>query len=119
LVKGVCGEGYKKQVIELNRLCLRYNRKNEASFLVAKSLSLLPKPKIVVSYADTAQGHQGVIYQATNFLFTGTTKPRTDIDTGEKHSRHYEGIKDYSKRKFRSAKLSNRVSQATCSCSRS
>lgn len=104
LVKGVCGEEYKKNVIELNRLVLKYNRKNEASFLVSRALKLLPRPKIVVSYADTAQNHLGVVYQACNFFFTGTTKPRTDIDTGEKHSRHYEGIKDYSKRKNRSAK---------------
>jgi len=104
LVKGVCGEEYKGMVVELNRLVLKYNRKNEASFLVSRALALLPKPKIVVSYADTAQDHTGIIYQATNFLFTGTTKPRTDIDTGEKHSRHYEGITDYSKRKPRSAK---------------
>jgi hypothetical protein len=104
LVKGVCGEEYGKDVIELNRLVLVHNRKNEASYFVSKCLSLLPRPKVVVSYADTAQKHVGIVYQATNFLFTGTTKPRTDIDTGEKHSRHYEGIKDYSKRKFRSAK---------------
>jgi hypothetical protein len=104
LVKGVCGGQFKKEVIELNRLVLKYNRKNEASFLVAKSLALLPKPRVVISYADTAQGHTGIVYQATNFLFTGTSKPRTDIDTGEKHSRHYEGITDYSKRKPRSAK---------------
>ena len=104
LVKGVCGEEYSKYVIELNRLVLVHNRKNEASYFVSKCLSMLPTPKVVVSYADTAQNHIGIIYQATNFIFTGTTKPRTDIDTGEKHSRHYEGIKDYSKRKFRSAK---------------
>lgn len=104
LVKGVCGGEYKKEVIELNRLVLKYNRPNQASFLIGKSLKLLPKPKVIVSYADTAQDHTGKIYQATNFFFTGTTKPRTDIDTGIKHSRHYEGITDYSKRKFRSAK---------------
>lgn len=104
LVRGVCGGNYMKNVIELNRLVLKYNRKNEASFLVSHALKLLPKPKVVISYADTAQNHLGIIYQATNFFFTGTSKPRTDIDTGEKHSRHYEGITDYSKRKFRSAK---------------
>lgn len=104
LVKGVCGGQFMKQVVELNRLVLKYNRKNEASYLVSRALKLLPKPKVVVSYADTKQSHVGIVYQATNFLFTGTTKPRTDIDTGEKHSRHYEGITDYSKRKERSAK---------------
>jgi hypothetical protein len=64
---------------------------------------MLPKPKIVVSYADTAQNHHGVVYQATNFLFTGTTKPRTDMaGKNGKHSRHHLG--DKSNRVYRSAK---------------
>ena len=79
LCKGIAGEHNKSKVIELNRLVLKYNRKNEASYLVGQSLKLLPKPKIVVSYADTAQNHTGIVYQATNFLFTGTSKPRTDM----------------------------------------
>jgi len=63
---------------------------------------MLPKPLIIVSYADTAQGHIGCVYQATNFLFTGTTKERTDMSAGEgKHSRH---ATDTSIRQFRSAK---------------
>lgn len=100
LCRGICGEKYKSIVLELNRLCLKYNRKNEASFLVSKSLNMLPKPKIVVSYADTQQGHLGVVYQASNFIFTGTSKIRTDIDAGEgKHSRHHLG--DATKRKIR------------------
>jgi len=89
-------------VLELNRLCLLNNGKNQSSFLVSKSIKLLPKPTIVVSYADTAQGHIGYVYQATNFLFTGTTKERTDMSNGEgKHSRHG---KDPNIRQFRSAK---------------
>lgn len=103
LCKGIAGEEYKNEVIELNRLVLKNNRKNEASILVSKSLALLSKPRIVVSYADTAQGHTGYIYQATNFYFTGTTKPRTDIASlNGKHSRHHNG--DKSKRVARSAK---------------
>jgi len=103
LCKGIAGEHNKSKVIELNRLVLKYNRKNEASFLVGKSLKLLPKPKIVVSYADTAQNHLGVVYQATNFYFTGTSKPRTDIAGKDgKHSRHHLG--DRTKRVYRSAK---------------
>jgi len=89
---GVCGEQYKDLVLELNRLCLLENKKNEASFLVANSLKLLPKPTIVVSYADTAMGHVGYVYQACNFLFTGTTKERTDMASEDgKHSRHNKG----------------------------
>jgi hypothetical protein len=102
LCEGICGKEYKEFVIELNRLCLLDNAKNQSSFLVANSIKLLPKPKIIVSYADTAQGHVGYVYQATNFLFTGTTKERTDMSAGEgKHSRH---ATDPSIRQFRSAK---------------
>jgi hypothetical protein len=102
LCEGVCGIENKQKVIELNRLCLQDNSKNQASFLVANSIKLLPKPTIIVSYADTAQGHIGYVYQATNFLFTGTTKERTDMFAGEgKHSRH---ATDSSVRQFRSAK---------------
>jgi hypothetical protein len=102
LCEGVCGVENKSLVIELNRLCLQNNTKNEASFLVANSIKLLPKPMVIVSYADTAHGHVGYVYQATNFMFTGTTKERTDMSAGEgKHSRH---ATDPSIRQFRSAK---------------
>lgn len=105
LCKGVCGDEYKNNVLELNRLAINSTApKNSASFLVGRSLKMLPLDKIIVSYADTAQGHVGYVYQSTNWIYTGATKPRTDIDTGEKHSRHYEGITDYSKRKPRSSK---------------
>jgi hypothetical protein len=100
---GVCGPEYRDVVIELNRLCLQDNKKNEASFLVANSLKQLPKPKVVVSYADTAMGHVGYVYQACNFLFTGTTKERTDMaSTSGGHSRHNSG--DRTQRVDRSAK---------------
>ena len=90
-------------VLELNRLVLKNNEKNQASILIGASLKLLPKPKIIVSYADTAQNHLGVVYQATNFMFTGTTKPRTDMAGKDgKHSRHHLG--DRTKRVYRSAK---------------
>ncbi len=104
LCKGICGEEYKSDVIELNRLVLKDNLPNEASFLVARSLKLLPKPKVVVSYADAGgHFHTGFVYQATNFLFTGTTRPRTDIAGKDgKHSRHHLG--DITKRVARTAK---------------
>jgi len=78
LLKGVCGEEFKKDVMELNRLVLKYNIKNEASQLVGQSLKKLGN-KIVVSYADGAQDHLGIVYQATNFLYTGRTKPVKEI----------------------------------------
>lgn len=74
----MAGEDYKTIVKELNRLVLKYNRPNEASFLIGQALKQLPRPLIVVSYADTSQGHIGKVYQATNFLYTGLSAKRTD-----------------------------------------
>jgi hypothetical protein len=74
---GVCGDKWINNVIELNRLCCK-NEKNVASFLVGRSLKMLPKPSVVVSYADTEQGHVGYVYQATNFVYTGLSAKRTD-----------------------------------------
>lgn len=78
LRRGICGDELKDSVIELNRLCLRDNKKNEASFLVSSSLRLLPRGKIVVSFADTEQGHKGTVYQACNFIYCGLSAKRTD-----------------------------------------
>tara|TARA_R110002049_G_scaffold4973_2_gene34741 strand:+ start:68 stop:679 length:612 start_codon:yes stop_codon:yes gene_type:complete len=102
LCVGVCGEEHKNKVVELNRLILETDKPNSASFLVSQSLKLLPKPSIVISYADTKQGHVGYIYQATNFFYTGATVERTDMGGIDgKHSRH---AKDPNIRVFRSSK---------------
>ena len=61
-------------VLELNRLVITTATPNAASFLVGRSLRSLPKPSVVVSYADGMMGHVGYIYQATNFLFCGSAK---------------------------------------------
>lgn len=78
-------------VIELNRLVLLCNVKNHASFLVSRALKKLPS-YIVISYADTAQGHVGYVYRACNFYYAGYTDmdrktPRFDYVTPGKHSR--------------------------------
>ena len=91
---GVAGKEHSCEVIELNRLCLRYNRKNEASFLVGRSLKLLPKEKIVVSYADTSQNHKGYVYQATNFIYCGLSAKRTDWKIKGKEHLHSQTISD-------------------------
>jgi hypothetical protein len=94
LKRGVAGDEYKQDVIELNRLCLLYNRKNEASVLVGRSLKLLPRNKIVVSFADTSQGHLGYVYQATNFLYCGLSAKRTDWKIKGKEHLHGQTIAD-------------------------
>lgn len=77
---GVAGDEWTNAVIELNRLVIEEDSpKNSASILVGRSLNLLPKPMIVVSYADTSQGHIGYVYQATNFLYTGLSCKHKDM----------------------------------------
>ena len=89
LCKGIEGDIYKSIVLELNRLVLKNNVKNEASYLVGNSFKLLPKPSIIVSYADTSQNHTGYIYQATNFIYTGLSDKRTEwrLKNSNKHSK--------------------------------
>lgn len=61
------------KLYELARLVVQSKTKNAASFLVGNSLKMLERPSAVVSYADMEQGHAGIIYQATNWMYTGAT----------------------------------------------
>ena len=95
---GVCGEEYSSKVYELNRLITVDGlEKNVLSYFVSRALRDLKKESlIIVSYADTGMNHNGYIYQATNFIYTGMTKGRTDKYTeGNKHSRHYKDEKGH------------------------
>jgi hypothetical protein len=78
LCDGVCGAEYSTIVIELNRLVLKNNKQNEGSYLISKSLKMLPKPSVVVSYADSEQNHVGYVYQATNWIYTGLSDKHTE-----------------------------------------
>ena len=93
---GICGDEWADKVLELNRLCCE-NTANVASVLVGRSLRLLPKPSVVVSYADTAQGHVGYIYQATNFIYTGLSAKRTDWKIKGREHLHGATVADESR----------------------
>ena len=103
---GVCGKEYSNKVFELNRLCVDGEIKIQLSEFVSYCLKQLKENDLIlVSYADTQMNHNGYIYQATNWIYTGMTKERTDkyVEDG-KHSRHYDNEKQNGLRKFRSAK---------------
>ena len=92
LCKGILGDEMAHKVYELNRLITNDGlEKNALSFFVGQALKKLKhEDLVIVSYADTGMGHHGYIYQATNFIYTGKTKERTDKYTPDnKHSRHY------------------------------
>jgi len=106
LCDGICGKENSEFVYELNRVCFNDNLgKNIGSFFISNSIKFLPSI-ILVSYADLMFNHNGYIYQASNWIYTGQTKERTDIGfENGKHSRHYDKNIDYSlNRKFRSSK---------------
>ena len=106
LCVGLLGEDYSKKVYELNRFYTEDGLpKNTESYFLSGCLKLLkPYNLAIVSYADTGMGHHGYIYQATNWLYTGRTKERTDKYTpGGKHSRHYTDRNKHL-RKVRTAK---------------
>lgn len=65
------------QVCELVRVALD-KHKTPVTRIISICLKMLrkryPGLKVVVSYADTEQGHQGIIYKAGNWVFEGETK---------------------------------------------
>lgn len=78
LRKGIAGEKYANEVVELTRLwCDPDVPKNGESFLIGNTVRKSGKP-IVVSFADASQGHIGYVYQATNWIYTGLSAKRTN-----------------------------------------
>jgi hypothetical protein len=87
LRKGIAGIDNAHNVIELTRLWVNDDvKKNGESYLIGNTLKKCGK-EIVVSYADTAQNHFGIVYQATNWLYTGLSAKRTNwtIEGVDKH----------------------------------
>ena len=79
LTKGAFNGLYQDTFLELNRLVINEGEdRNALSFFVSQSLKQLPKPNVIVSYADTSQNHHGYIYQATNWIYTGLSAKRPD-----------------------------------------
>jgi hypothetical protein len=50
--------------------------------------------RIIVSFADTSQGHLGIVYQATNFIYCGLSAKRTDWKVRGKEHLHGQTIAD-------------------------
>ena len=70
ILRNLWGGAFK--LMELNRLVVNEGLpKNTLSFFTSTSLNMLPKPIVLVSYADTSKNHHGYIYQATNWIYTG------------------------------------------------
>ena len=66
-----------QSVLGLSRLALAPEApKNAASFLISQTTRRLPERyEVIATWADTARGHVGTIYQAVNWRYRGVTKP--------------------------------------------
>jgi hypothetical protein len=62
------------RLYELTRLVVDDGLQNAASFLISQSIKMLKERFCaIISYADSAHGHSGIVYQATNWIYTGAT----------------------------------------------
>lgn len=89
----VFGPDHKGRVTELSRVVLIDEAPhNSESFFVSRALRLLKesRPDIwaVVSFADTAHGHVGTIYQASNLWYAGRSKSAQHFIDTEGRIRH-------------------------------
>lgn len=85
----------KYKLMELNRLVINEGLdKNVLSYFVSQSLINMPKPLVIVSYADTSKNHHGYIYQATNWLYTGLSIPFKDVAVKGLENQHHSTIED-------------------------
>lgn len=96
--RGICGEEEFHNVQELTRLWIKDGTpKNTESFFIANTIKFV-KEEIIVSYAEPHEGHLGIVYQATNWIYTGLTAKRTNrvkIDgSTTKHNRSQCYIKE-------------------------
>ena len=111
---GVCGPSEMNNVIELSRLwvedgtpvyeCVDRNGKARAtsveSFFISRSFHFVDK-EIIVAYADpgatnlafqSKQPHLGIIYQATNWIYTGQGIPFKDPYLKNRPELHHTSI---------------------------
>tara|TARA_B100000287_G_scaffold91649_1_gene83921 strand:+ start:1989 stop:2675 length:687 start_codon:yes stop_codon:yes gene_type:complete len=95
LIKGAFNGLYENSFLELNRLVVNEGlKKNTLSFFVSQCFKQLPKPMVLVSYADTSQHHHGYIYQATNWIYTGLSSKFTDYAVKGLEHMHHSSIED-------------------------
>jgi hypothetical protein len=94
LRRGIAGLENASNVIELTRLWIDDRvPKNGESYLIGRTLKLLNK-EIVVSFADASQNHIGIVYQATNWIYTGLSAKRTDWTVAGMEGKHGQTIAD-------------------------
>jgi hypothetical protein len=71
---------------------LPLNSESRVIGIVLRSLRKHTNLKFLLSYADPAQGHQGTIYQASGWLYTGLSVVMPLYDLGDGVARHCRSV---------------------------
>ena len=86
----ICGSKHQYRVLELTRLFVHdWAGKNAENRFIGAVFGMLVHTAraqggmILLSYADSAAGHVGVIYQATNWIYTGESVSQLLMIDGE------------------------------------
>ena len=88
---------------ELRRLCcIDDTPTNTESFFIGKTLRWLKQntdAEVIVSYSDLQQGHEGVVYKASNFINVGQTPPGQAlmVDGKQYHDRTIRNKRPYAR----------------------
>lgn len=95
----VFGKGYENWVTELHRLhILDVTPKNTESWFISRCFKLLkqdkPEIRAIISFSDSTQGHEGIIYRATHFYYCGTSRVATFYldSSGRLHHPRQNGV---------------------------
>jgi hypothetical protein len=64
------------------------NAESHTLGILLRSLRRYTSLKFLLAYSDPSAGHSGVIYQASNWLYTGLSTPMFHYDFGDGTSRH-------------------------------
>jgi len=106
------------EVCELVRVALN-GKQESTSQALSISLRLLSKKnpliKLVVSYADSEQGHLGIIYQATNWYYLCTSRHvhHVNIRTGKRmHDRVYSELPKDKKKDYKNTDVYDKYKYA-------
>ena len=98
----ICGAQYAHLVRVLNRgACVHWAHPHSASYLIPRACNLMAEKgfNIFVAYSDADAGEIGTVYQATNWLYCGTTNsassafvwPKKPVPNAPKSSQSLEG----------------------------
>jgi hypothetical protein len=110
LCESIAGAKYKSLVLELNRLVSNDDLdKNALSYFVSNAISQLPKPKIIVSFSDNNMYHNGYIYQATNFIYTGLSSNVIQYIDKDGKEFHFRNIGHTQKKLNNSINIKKRI----------